>query len=1229
MPCPKCSHENAPEAKFCQNCGHALQRSCAKCGTTNAPNAKFCIECGSSLQQDSPAVPKPAPVSEPNTFSTQLELQKYIPKELFSRLKTAKADREMMGERRIVTMLFCDVIGSTEAAESLDPEEWAEIINGAFEHMIQGVYSYEGTIARLMGDGILAFFGAPIAHEDDPERAVMAGLEIIENMQAYRTQVKEQWQLEIDVRVGINTGLVVVGAVGSDLRMEYTALGDAINLAARMEQTAQPNTVQIADATYKLVARLFHFEALGSVTVKGKADPIPAYRVESRQDRPDRQRGIVGLESPLVGRDLELQTLHRSLAELHSGRGQIVSIIAEAGLGKSRLVAELRKNSKLATEMNLTWREGRSLSYETATPYAPFIHWFHDCFELQVTQNDAEKYARIHSQIEAVSPGHGSSIAPFIATMLSIQPSEADYDRIRYLKPAQLRSGIFEAILHYSEHLAELTPTVVVFDDVHWIDPTSLELLEALLPVANRTQLMIVAVYRPRRQEPFWRFHETAEREFPHRYHAVHLHPLDESSSRELVSNLLEVDQLPEHVRQLILQKAEGNPFFVEEVIRSMLDADLIVRENGRWRASKEISNISVPDNLAAVITTRIDRLEEGARHILQAASVIGREFELPVLEKILTLETTQTAITAALTEMQRRELIRETARIPARKYKFKHALTQETTYNSLLLKKRRELHRITAECLLTERPEHPEDIARHFLAARLPGLALPYLLAAGEYAKDVYAAAEARSFFEQAIDILDDDSEPALVRRAYEGLAAALAASYDFPAAASTYETLLEKGQDLNNVQMQVSARNKLGSTMGFNLMQFEQGQDHVETGLALAGEVEDTDGMFEGQMLMCQFCMSQGDFDGALDQFASALEIGERVNNDEARLFGLSHTAGTLTRLLKFEQALTIIEQAWELATAVGHRKYQAEVQVNCLGVYHLFRGEYGAAREALEFGKAIAAEINDYQMHSQAYIMLAQLADFEGDYEDALQCFTQGVELATIAQQPWMLTWGNYGRGEMLMRLSAAYADQGREHVQSANDLVESMNGLPVLAGTWLLDGFIHLLNEDPAGAEARFETGITKFSAETNLYLPMQQAGKALALTAQGRQNKTGTLLDAAVTGATDAGLNFALPFVYRVRADIALARGNLTQAQADYEQALAITSQMTARVERYKAHAGLARVFEQQGEPVDAAEQQQWADDLLTEIQGRFKDEAMGARLAETLRSLSYADATDP
>jgi class 3 adenylate cyclase len=688
MKCPNCSYENAAGARFCENCGKPLDSTCPNCGKPITPGVKFCRSCGFSLEN---AV---APASR------LADLRNAAPNGLQEKMRTAGA--RMAGECKLVTVLFTDIVGSTALAETLDPEVWGEIVTGAHKCVSEAIYRYEGTIAQLLGDGVLAFFGAPLAHEDDAERAIRAALDILASINKYAAKLHANHRVDdFQMRVGLNSGLVVVGNVGSDLHMEYLAVGDTVNLAARMQSAADPNTVLISEHTHRLAAKLFDYEDRGKIAVKGKSERVQVYRVAGeRASGAVRTRGVEGLDSPLVGREREMQTLQTCLEELLRGRGQIISGMGEAGLGKSRLMAEARKlNLAKVSEpsQDLHWLEGRSLSYETTTPYAPFVDLFTQYFDVRADATDADKYQKIQARLAELLPERVAEIAPFIATLLGIKISGEDAERVRYLEPPQLRGRTFAAVRAFVERLAGVTPLILVFEDMHWADSTSLDLLEQLMPVTEQTMLLIIALFRPQRQDAAWRFHEIATRDFSHRYTAVTLKPLDEANARTLVANLLHIEDLPEKVRALILKKAEGNPFFVEEVIRSLLDAKLVVRDNEHWRATREIENIAVPDTLASVIAARLDRLDETAKRTAQTAAVVGREFQYDVLADV---SDAPRVIEPSLVMLQQRELVREKSRLPQRVFLFKHALTQETAYGSILMSKRREIHKRVAECL-------------------------------------------------------------------------------------------------------------------------------------------------------------------------------------------------------------------------------------------------------------------------------------------------------------------------------------------------------------------------------------------------------------------------------------------------------------------------------------------------------------------------------------------------
>lgn len=627
MICSACQSTNPEGAKFCNNCGTRLPVGCPNCGHANQPGSKFCNNCGFKLT-DAAEATAVATAANP--------LDRYLPPELRAKLEAARSTRAGAGERRIVTILFCDVKGSTAAASQLDPEEWAEIINGAFEHMITPVYHYEGTVARLMGDGILAFFGAPIAHEDDPQRAVLASLEIVAGIAGYGVDILCRWGLPLDVRVGINTGLVLVGEVGSDMRTEYSALGDAINIAARMEQTATAGAIQVSHNTYRLVAPLFEWEVLGAVEIKGKPEPVETFRPLKALAQPGRVRGLEshGISSPLVGRDRELAALRQAVTDLLAGRGGVVSLLGEAGLGKSRLIAEVRRS---AAQDGICWREARSLSYSTAMPHFLSIEALRALIDAPTGGDSVATAAALHAAMDVAGGEHFISLAH----LLGLPLSDDELMLVRFLDGAALTSRYATACRSLLVSLSGKAPVVLVFDDLHWADPSSVEVWLQVLPVAAEAPVLFILASRVERTAAGWKLIDQA-REIPGvGALELHLSPLTEIDSLQLVGNLLTSDALPPAVRSRILAKAEGNPFFVEEVIRMLIDQERIVRQNEQWRLSREIEILDIPDTLNGVLAARIDRLPEEARYVLQVASVIGRQFYTRILAGAMAQEAT------------------------------------------------------------------------------------------------------------------------------------------------------------------------------------------------------------------------------------------------------------------------------------------------------------------------------------------------------------------------------------------------------------------------------------------------------------------------------------------------------------------------------------------------------------------------------------------------------------
>lgn len=573
---------------------------------------------------------------QPVTVPTQTDdarltrLAAAVPAPLAEKMYAAR----LSGERKVVTALFADVVGSTAMADQMDPEDWTEMMNGAFDRLSPIIYQYEGTIARLLGDAMLAFFGAPVSHEDDPERAVRSALEILQAIREYTVLTKEKYGMNFAVRIGINTGSVVVGEVGSELKYEYTAMGDAINLAARLQTAAQPMSILISQNTHRFIAPLFEFKDLGQIEVKGKAEPVQIYQPLSIKSDPGRLRGLAGLTSPMVGRDAELTALTQLSSTLTQGKGGIAVIVGEAGLGKSRLLSEWHKNLKTGT---IQWAHGRCVSYGQRLPYHLLIDLLRALIGIRsASATDAEIRTALTDLVNNLFPDATLEIFPYLAHILSLVLQGEALKKVQSLDPQALQNHYRDAMIRLLGALSARRPLVLVLDDIHWVDSASVELLLPLLALTVKWPILFCMLTRPDDEAPGWRLLLEARKSFATQLLELSLSPLAPSDSRQLVSNLLEIESLPDAVRDAILRKSEGNPFFVEEVIRMLIDTGGIVPKDNHWEAGKSIETLEIPDNLQSLLLARIDRLPEESKRTLRIAAVIGRQFSVNVLEQVM-----------------------------------------------------------------------------------------------------------------------------------------------------------------------------------------------------------------------------------------------------------------------------------------------------------------------------------------------------------------------------------------------------------------------------------------------------------------------------------------------------------------------------------------------------------------------------------------------------------------
>lgn len=606
--------------------------TCTRCAAAVAPDARFCSSCGQGLEVASEA-----------DQARQARLAAAAPSPLIEKMRAAK----LTGERKPVTALFADVVGSTALAERMDPEDWTVLMNEAFDEMSTAVFRYEGTIAQLQGDAMVAFFGAPIAHEDDPDRAVRAALDMVAAIDEFARQLRTSHGIEFRIRAGINSGPVVVGNVGTDLRYEYTALGDAMNVAARMQAAAEPGSIVITASTQRLVADAFDTEDLGEIDVKGKADRVHAYRVVGVRAVPVRRRGLErsGLESPMIGRDGPLGTLRGLHDVVGAGRGRVAIVIGEPGIGKSRLLAELRRSviggsdaeggGDTTSRPASVWLEGRSVSYGRNLPYHLLLDLVRKTLGVPFAGPEAEARAILDRRLDEDLGTEAADTATWVAHLLGLPLRADELDRAQ-IDPEMMQGRYLASVNRILRALTSDRSVVLVCEDLHWADPASVNLLTQLLPIAAQLPVLFVAALRGDTDAPGWKLVTTARELFGPALTEIHLEPLSASESRDLVANLLEIESLPLSVRDAILARAEGNPFFVEEVIRMLIEKGAIERQGDQWVATEAISTIEIPETLHGLLLARIDQLPESAKWSLRVASVIGRQFPVRVLERVL-----------------------------------------------------------------------------------------------------------------------------------------------------------------------------------------------------------------------------------------------------------------------------------------------------------------------------------------------------------------------------------------------------------------------------------------------------------------------------------------------------------------------------------------------------------------------------------------------------------------
>jgi class 3 adenylate cyclase/predicted ATPase len=940
MSCPRCGHTNEPGAKFCEECAAPLARACTKCGRQLSPTAKFCPECAH------PAGVAPAAVPAPTTrFATP---EAYTPKHLAERILTSKAALE--GERKQVTILFADLKGSMELLADRDPEEARKILDPVLDRMMEAVHRYEGTVNQVMGDGIMALFGAPIAHEDHAVRACYAALRMQASVRILEPQVLRSHGVSIQIRVGMNSGEVVVRSIGSDLHMDYTAVGQSTHLAARMEQIARPGAILITGGTLKLAEGYVDVSPLGLVPVKGVTEPVEVFEVSGAGPVHRRMQALATRRlSRFVGRDSKMEHLRRALQQAGEGRGQLVAVIGEPGIGKSRLYFEFTRSHHVRDWLTI---ESGSVSYGKATPYLPLVDLLKAYFKIEDRDDQRQVREKITGKLLTLDRALEPSVPAFL-TLFDVPFEDSEWHAS---DPRHRRQRTIDAVKRLLLTESRVQPLILVFEDLHWMDSESEAFLDSFFESLPTARILVLVNYRPEYQ------HRWGRKSY---YTQLRIDPLASASAEEFLQALLGPDPALDPLRRMLIEKTEGNPFFLEESVRTLVETKALVGERGDYRLAREVHTLQIPATAQAILAARIDRLSPEHKRLLQAASIIGKDVPLAVLRAIADMD--DGALRVGLAELQATEFLYEIRLFPDTEYTFKHALTHEATYGSLLQERRKALHAriVTAiEELYRDRlGEQMELLAHHAVKGEVWDKAAVYLREAGTKAFVRSANTDALGYLTRALEVVEslgpgvlrDRNELAVLlalgptTQALKGLGAPEAEKV-FARAHELSVQLGETGpafQALWGRWMVAAGLGRISSArpMGDELM-------------TLAQRASDRGILLQGHHAMWATSFWTGDLTAAERHIEDGLKLYDREQHRPLAFLYGGHDAGAcsyyfsmwtqwlLGRPLK---ALAARETGMDLAEQLGHPPSLAQIMTWACGLSYLERDAAGVRRLA----------------------------------------------------------------------------------------------------------------------------------------------------------------------------------------------------------------------------------------------------------------------------------------
>ena len=1019
MKCPRCQHENRPGAKFCEECAAPLARTCSNCGSQLSATAKFCSECAHPVAG---ATPAGAPLASPRD---------YTPKHLAEKILTSKSALE--GERKHVTVLFADLKGSMELLADRDPEEARKILDPVLERMMEAVHRYEGTVNQVMGDGIMALFGAPLAHEDHAIRACYAALQMQDSIRRYAEGVRRVEGIPIRIRVGLNSGEVVVRAIGSDLHMDYTAVGQTTHLAARMEQLAEPGTTLLTSATLALCEDFVQVKSLGPMRVKGLAEPLDAYELIGATPMRSRfhahaARGL----TKFVGRTSEMAQLGDAIDLARKGRGQVVAVVGEPGVGKSRLFWEFTHSHRTDGCLVL---EAASVSYGKATTYFPVIELLRGYFQIEPRDDVRKIREKVIGKLLSLDRALEAAL-PALLAILDVPVEDQEWTR---LDPPQRRLRTLDAVKRLLLRESHVQPLVVIFEDLHWIDGETQAVLERLIESLPTAPMLLLVNYRPEYQ------HLWGSKTY---YRQLRLDALPTAGAEELLEAQLGSDPSLAALKRLLITRTEGNPFFLEESVRTLIETKVLAGERGGHRLTRAPESLQIPPTAQAILAARIDRLLPEDKRLLQAAAVVGKDVPFALLQA--TADDPDVSLHEGLARLQGAEFLYETQLFPEVEYTFKHALTHEIAYAGITNDRRRALHAKIVGAL-ESRPvdrvgEHITNLASHSLRAEMWEKAVEYLRGAAERASFRAANREAVTRLEEALGAIGRLPQTAAVlERTFELkilLAAALHPLGDQHTRGRILRDAESIAQSLGDERRLAQTWTTIGQHLWVVGTSVDDASAQVQKALEVAKRLDDVQLQIMVNHHLGGICLSQGSYVEAKRVLRNGL--GLLQGRDETKHRG--HVG--------FPAALSRSWLAWALAE----------------------RGEFQEGEQVGREGLSIARALNHAYSALNATAGLATLLTVKGVFTEAIELLEEARKTAIEhGHGLWIPTYSRL--------LGYCYAHSGM--TSQALRALADLPAMRVLQSQWLIYRgeaylFNHRLHE--AKADARDALSVARERGE---------------------------------------------------------------------------------------------------------------------------------------------------